>query len=192
MTTRKISEKHYQCEKISDAYYEDDTLYFTFSGTAREANVLRRIFIRDIPVMAISDVKFRQNYSVFHDEFLEERLRLIPVMVDADDFKDDENISFTVCCKGSKHPIVFSEHFKSTQGKYTLMPNIALIKMNNNHIIELEAIATKGYGRNHASFQAVTISVFKKVDENTFKFTVESIGVYTPKKILKKALKIYV
>lgn len=193
MSMRKISAKYYEnCDKISDAKFEGETLYFTFSGTAREANVLRRIFFRDIPVMAISDVRFRQNVGVFHDEFLRHRLELIPVVADADDFDEKESVRFDLYCTGKKTDFVFSD--KITNKDYPLMSGIPLTKLGPNHVIELEAYATKGFGRNHARWQAVTVSIFKKVPEkkNTFLFTVESVGVYTPKQLLKKALKIYV
>lgn len=59
------------------------------------ANALRRIFISEIPTMAIEKVNMWQNTSVIPDEVLAHRMGLVPIKVDPRQFvyknKDDHN-----------------------------------------------------------------------------------------------------
>lgn len=52
------------------------------------ANALRRILISEIPTMAIEIANIWQNTSVIPDEVLSHRLGLIPILADANDFRD--------------------------------------------------------------------------------------------------------
>ena len=59
------------------------------------ANALRRIFISEIPTMAIEKVNLWQNTSVIPDEVLAHRMGLVPIKVDPRQFeyknKDEHN-----------------------------------------------------------------------------------------------------
>ena len=77
---------------ISNITYSQDVLEFDYNGTAREANSLRKSFMCDIPCMAIDDVYVRINTTVLTDEFLVHRIGLIPVIADADDYQDKQEL----------------------------------------------------------------------------------------------------
>ena len=49
------------------------------------ANALRRVMIAEVPTMATHLINIYENTSVLHDEFLVQRLALIPYVSDAVD-----------------------------------------------------------------------------------------------------------
>ena len=67
---------------------EKDTLIFEMIGvSAPIVNALRRIFISDVPTLAIDTVVMLQNTSIMQDEVLAHRLGLIPLLGDIDAFE---------------------------------------------------------------------------------------------------------
>ena len=62
-----------------------DRMSFEMSGTdISYANTLRRLFMNDVPVLAIEDVEFRKNDSGLYDEMVALRLGLIPLSLSRD------------------------------------------------------------------------------------------------------------
>ena len=56
-----------------------DRASFEITGcNAGYVNTLRRLFMNEVPVMAIEDVEFRKNDSGLYDELVSLRLGLIP------------------------------------------------------------------------------------------------------------------
>jgi DNA-directed RNA polymerase II subunit RPB3 len=49
------------------------------------ANALRRVMISEVPTMAIHMVNIYENTSVLHDEFITQRLALIPFLSESVD-----------------------------------------------------------------------------------------------------------
>jgi len=78
-------------DKISIEILEltPDFIQFALTGCdVSLANALRRIMIAEVPTLATHLVSISENTSVLHDEFLCQRIGLIPFVSDmVDDFK---------------------------------------------------------------------------------------------------------
>lgn len=177
-----MSFEHKLVQNIS---IEGDTIAFDFNGSVRDANRLRRIFLSDIPTMAIDRVNIRQNSSVMTDEFISHRLGLIPLIIDATELKNDTLINLRVKKKGGT---VLSNDIKC---EYPVTPDIIVTKLNDKQTLNVDMIARRGTGREDVKWSAVANVCFLPKTENLVHLKVKSIGVYDPEKLLQIALDIY-
>ena len=163
---------------------EKDKIVFEISDTdISYANTLRRLFMNEVPVMAIEDVELRKNDSGLYDEIITHRLGLIPFKTDLKSY----NLASECKCKGegcgrcqlkmtlkAKGPgMVYSGDIKTKDPKvkpvYAKMP---IVKLLEGQEIELEATAILGIGKVHAKWspclayykEAADITIEKQPD----------------------------
>lgn len=126
---------------------DEEVAKFVIENTSLStANSLRRVFMAEVPVMAIDHVEFESNSSVLHDEFLAHRLGLIPFICDevidniiysrdcdCTDFchKCSVKVSCNVVCRETDTMHVSSAHIKcpETGG---IQPVSMRIRADNN------------------------------------------------------------
>jgi len=158
-------------------------------ATVAFANAIRRIGMSQVPVFAIDSVTFYENSSSVFDEYIANRLGLIPLTSEGS-HKEDEEVLFSLEAEGPC--IVYSKGLKSSSAKVKCVyDSIPIIKLGEDREMRLEAKARMGDGREHAKFQAGVISYgYDTNDKNDFRFKVESFGQVSPKTMLLKAAEI--
>lgn len=161
---------------------EKDTITFDFFGTARKANKLRRIFLAYIPVIAPYSIQIFRNESIATDNFLLDRIRLIPVL--------DRNCEKTLFINKTGGT-VYSHDIIDSKGNSPMFKNIIVTVLKENHTLEMEVNLTENNGLFHEAWKAVGLATFRKVEENQFKFQVENYGQYTNQELFDKAVNIY-
>ena len=120
------------------------------------ANALRRAIIDDLPAFAIDEVDFFENNSCMFNEYIANRLGLIPLTFD-DELADDAKVVLTLDKEGPC--TVYSHELRSTDEKIKVFcKNIPIIKLGERQRIRLEATAVKGTSRKHAKFQSALAS----------------------------------
>ncbi len=115
------------------------------------ANALRRTVIARLPSFAVEDVDFYENNSVLVNEYLANRLALVPLTWD-ENAADDAKISFTLQVEGPG--VATSGDLKSADDKIRVFnEKIPIVKLGEKQRVRLEATAVKGIGKTHAKFQ---------------------------------------
>lgn len=155
-------------------------------ATVAFANAIRRMGMSQVSVFAIESVTFYENNSAVFDEYIANRLGLIPLTSEGA-HKPDEEVLLSLEAEGPK--MVYSKELKSSTPKVKCVyDNIPVIKLGEDRRIRLEAKARMGTGMEHAKFQAGVISYgYEEGDKKNFKFMVESFGQVSPKTMLLKA-----
>ena len=141
-----------------------DELEFVLSGTDPSfANALRRVMLREVPIMAVDEVDFLVNDSVMYDEILAHRLGLVPLRTTEDyvlpqecDCRDGRcskcSVSLTLKSEGPAE--VMSGDLKSSDKEVVpISPSIPLVRLDKGQCLELTAIARLGFGKDHAKWQ---------------------------------------
>jgi DNA-directed RNA polymerase subunit D len=155
---------------------QDDKIVFELSDVdISYANTLRRLFMNEVPVMAIEDVELRKNDSGLYDEIIAHRLGLIPFRTDLKSY----NLMSECTCKGegcgrcqlkmtlrAKGPgTVYSGDIKTKDPKvkpvFTKMP---IAKLLEGQELEFEATAILGLGKTHAKWSPCLAYYKESVD----------------------------
>ena len=184
---------------------QDDKITIKFNNVQRQyVNALRRLSISEVPTFAIDDVVILENSSVMHDEAVAHRLGLIPLRTDLKKFNLPNNcdcksaLGCTNCrvllqldaeAKDKTKIITTSELISEDEFVKPVNQDIPIITLAPGQKMKFEAYARLGLGKDHAKWQAATISVVKYgEDENEIYLTIESNGALTAEEIVIAAV----
>ncbi len=119
-------------------------------------NALRRAVLSDIECFAIDAVDFYENNSVMFNEYLANRIGLVPLTYE-ESFADDAQVTLSLNAEGPG--MVYSRDLRSSDEKIKVFDeNIPIIKLAADQRLRLEAFAVKGTAKQHAKFQCALAS----------------------------------
>lgn len=152
-----------EVELISQEKKHNRATFLIKGATPAFANMLRKTIVDEVPTLAIEDVEIRKNSSVLYDEIVAHRLGLVPLVTDLDAYNMPEDctckgegcskcqLQFSLKAKGPGY--VYASELKSKDPKITAVePKIPVVKLIKGHILELEATAVLGRGKEHAKW----------------------------------------
>lgn len=168
---------------------EDELEFILKDATIPLANAIRRISMSQVSVFAIDSVTFYENSSALFDEYIANRLALLPLKTE-DGYKEEDEVLFSLDTEGPG--TVYSKDLKSHDKKIKCVyDKIPIMNLVEGQKLRLEAKARLGIATEHAKFQPGIVSYkYDPKDEKTFRFKVESFGQMSAKKIITKAAEI--
>jgi DNA-directed RNA polymerase subunit D len=181
-------------------------MVFDVSGIdAGYANTLRRLFMTEVPVIAIEDIEFKKNDSGLYDEIVAHRLGLVAMTTDLKSY----NLPAECKCKGegcarcqlkmtlkAKGPgIVYASDIKSKDPKVKpVFGKTPIVKLLDNQELELEMTAIMGVGKVHTKWSPC-LAYYEETGDaksgSTFRMTIESWGQLDPEEIVAESIKVY-
>ncbi|MCF7872077.1 DNA-directed RNA polymerase subunit D [Candidatus Woesearchaeota archaeon] len=150
---------------------KNEKLTFEINGpTPAYINTLRRIFMGEVPTMAISTVEFKQNTSALYDEIIAHRLGLLAIKTDLKSYnvpKEGEeesaatHLKLTLKVAGPK--TIYASDLVSKDAKVIpVHADTPIVKLTENQEVELLATAQLGLGINHAKWNTGLVSYYYK------------------------------
>ena len=165
---------------------ENSMTFIVYDAEVPFVNAIRRIAMMKVPKLAIEDVFIVKNDSAMFDEVLAHRLGLTPLVSDLESIEglvlpedcdcDSEkgeycprcSVSFSLRETGPK--TVYSKDLKSC-GDSKIKPvydTIPIVKLKKDEVLNVEAYAKVGYGKNHVKWMPTTVCAYKQYPEITF------------------------
>lgn len=155
------------------------------------ANTLRRIILAEVPSMAIDIVNIKTNTSPLFDEFIAHRLGLIPLesgtvnsfnfQMECDcasgcekcEVKFNLNVRNGIEDQDPKARVVTSEDIKPELPNCPVVPvkfdtPIVIAKLGKGQELDMELIAKKGIGKEHAKYSPVSCVILNQIPQIEF------------------------
>jgi DNA-directed RNA polymerase alpha subunit len=181
------------------------------------ANGIRRILISDIPTMAIDFATIISNTGCLHDNMIAQRIGLIPfISKNATKFnyywdnKDNKlsevKYQLNVTNKSDNILEVSSNDLKiindsdltgyqknvyNSVKPINMEYPIIITKLAKGQSLHFTCSVRKGISKEHAKFQPTSSVGYEIISNDTFRFTLESIGSLSPQLIVEQALDIF-
>jgi DNA-directed RNA polymerase subunit D len=168
--------------KLSILSKTDKRISFLVEGIDTElANALRRMFLTEVPTMAITEVLFIENSSPLYDETIAHRLGLVPLTTDLDSYvlserctcegagcaKCQVDFQLSVNAKDGNRNVYSSDLVPSDPKIKPVSDKILITKLAKGNKLLFEAYARLGIGKDHAKWQATTKATYKMYPEIT-------------------------
>lgn len=164
----------------------DDVLKLKIEGINEAvANSLRRSMMVKVPTLSISELEISRNESGLIDETLANRVGQVPFTIPQNvDVEDEVHIALKQEGPGT----VLAEDLKADNDEAEpVNPEAIIVDLKEDQGVEFEATAELGTGEEHAQHQGGTVG-YKKVDETTYEFRVESTSGYSNQELFEKAI----
>ena len=181
------------------------------------ANGIRRILISDIPTMAIDFATIISNTGCLHDNMIAQRIGLIPfISKNATKFnyywdnKDNKlsEVKYQLNVTNKSDNILevssndlkiindsdltgYQKNIYNSVKPINMEYPIIITKLAKGQSLHFTCSVRKGISKEHAKFQPTSSVGYEIISNDTFRFTVESIGSLSPQLIVEQALDIF-
>lgn len=122
-------------------------------------NALRRTIIAGLPTFAADEVHFYENNSPMYNEYIANRIGLIPLTYE-DSLAEDAEITLSLDAEAVDEPrTVYSREITSSDPTIKVYAeNVPIIKLAKGQRLRFEAVVRKGKANEHAKFQSALAS----------------------------------
>lgn len=121
-------------------------------------NAMRRALIADIPAFAIDEVSFYENTSGLFNEYLANRLALVPMTFEETSANSQVSFSLDTEAVDEEKTVYSGDLVSQDEVIKPAYVHIPLIKLGKGQRLRLEATAIVGTAKAHAKFQNAVAS----------------------------------
>ena len=176
-------------------------LEFTLSGVdVAFANMIRRIMISEIPILAIEFVEIKHN-TCYKSDTLAHIIGLCPIESSSSSLLMHCKHCQSFCEKCSIPLILEVKNDTDTllkvtssdfQSEVIIRPKIPIMKLKKGEFVNIKAYARKNIGKKHAKWQSVSVASYNysKPHATKFEFFIEPTGALSSHEILKRSFEI--